>query len=165
MTDSEASLPTLHGRQDTLSEGEDRLRSVSNSSDTVAPQALFRARMAHQDAPPPSPYTTPPPAASPPTTASLITGLVPLEKADITVPPPRPMSRATTPTAQEAGPMFTFSSLHLSEMGIRGRPPRSPRHSVSEIQDMNSPRPIHHINPHRGGIKFNITQNNDDVFK
>ncbi len=55
----------------------------SYPSDTIAPQALFRARVAHQDAPPPSPYTTPPPPppqGSPPP-SSHGTGLVPLAKA------------------------------------------------------------------------------------
>ncbi|XP_023331331.1 poly(A) polymerase alpha isoform X2 [Eurytemora carolleeae] len=114
---------------------EDRLRSVSNSSDTVAPNFLYRSRINHQDAPPPSPFQTlynsqPQPFFNlhhSPSTQSL-PGMIPLSQADVTIPPPQPHSAPDSPVNQD-NQQFTFSR---GVKPLLARPHRSPRGSVSD---------------------------------
>jgi len=147
-------------RKESVSD-DDRLRSVSNSSDTVPPNFLYRARLTHQDAPPPSPFTGPP--ASPSNTSHSV--MIPLSEVDTSVPPPKPVtSTPPSPSPVKQGPQLTFSSLEGNEKQPSRRAPRSERLSVSELNDAPSPRPVMYKNRHPIDIKVNICQN-DDVFK
>jgi len=132
---------------------DDRLRSVSNSSDTVPPNFLFRSRVTHQDAPPPSPFSCPP--NSP-------TNMIPLSEVDTSVPPPLAVTSSSSPV--QKSPQLTFSSLERNEKQPSRRAPRSERVSISELNDAPSPRPVMYKNRHPIDIKVNIGQS-DDVFK
>lgn len=161
---------------------DERLRSVSNSSDTVPPSFLYRARVNHQDAPPPSPFLAaptptppsltggtsasfkaPPPVPVSPTTSSQsLPGMVPLSEADVTIPPPVPVSSPESPSDLD-GPQFTFSNLAGGVKALKSRPHRSPRLSISELMDATSPRPVNYKNRFPIDIKVNICHN-DEVF-
>jgi poly(A) polymerase Pap1 len=145
---------------------DDRLRSVSNSSDTVPPSFLYRSRINHQEAPPPFPF----PAHTHhnqynggyahPASPRPMPGMVPLLRADVTIPPPLPYTAPNSPAHQDSQ-QFTFSRPGPTKMFPR--PHRSPRRSVSEVNDLASPRPFNLPHRIKNDIKVNIS-NNDDVF-
>jgi len=129
---------------------DDRLRSVSNSSDTIPPNCLYRSRVNHQLAPPPSPPKLQP--------------LVPISQADISVPPPGTVPQPESPVPQLQEYSLTFSSIGGGQPRNKSsRPHRSPRLSISEISDVSSPRPVIYKNRFPIDIKVNMCQN-DDVF-
>jgi len=166
---------------------DDRLRSVSNSSDTIPPSVLYRSRINHQDAPPPSPFPahvhykqapfkapTPPsfvaqpPPLSPSNSTHSLPALVPLSQADVSVPPPLAVSAPDSPhsTQDSSGSTgLTFSSIRGGEKpSFKGRIHRSPRLSISELNDAASPRPVQYKHKVPIGIKVNMCSS-DDVFK
>jgi len=125
---------------------DDRLRSVSYSSDKFPPASLNLARVSHQDQLPLSPsYTT-------------MSGVVPLPaNVDTSVPPP-PL----------ATPPLSLSPTNVSFNQTKKRAwlsQRSPRVSLSEISDMSSPKPVRTSKATNGNIKFSLATNkNDNVF-
>jgi len=140
---------------------EDRLRSVSNSSDTVPPKMLYRARITHQDAPPPSHFGVPPP------NAINHPGAEPQkqeEESGNQVSLPTPTWCSDSSEAQEP-PHLTFSSLSAKEKLNKTRPKRSPRLSVSEVSDVYSPGPVKYKTRIPIDIKVNLGNGScDDVF-
>jgi len=123
---------------------DDRLRSVSHSSDKFPPASLNLARVSHQDQLPLSPsYTT-------------MSGVVPLPaNVDTSVPPPPLATLSLSPTHVSFSQ--TKKRAWLSQ--------RAPKVSISEISDMSSPKPVRTSKATNGNIKFSLANNkNDNVF-
>eukprot|EP00092_Neocalanus_flemingeri_P027552 GFUD01029892.1.p1 GENE.GFUD01029892.1~~GFUD01029892.1.p1 ORF type:complete len:278 (-),score=57.42 GFUD01029892.1:161-994(-) len=120
-------------RKESLSEAiNDRLRSVSYSSDKFPPASLNLARVSHQDQLPLSPTYS-------------MSGVVPLPaNVDTSVPPP---SLPTPPPS--VSPPLSFNSAKK-----RGWRTRSPRVSVSEIHDVSTPQPVRASHASNGHIKY-----------
>merc|ERR1719466_714034 len=133
-----------NGQKESTSDANDRLRSVSYSSDKFPPSSLNRARMNHQDQLPLSPCYT-------------MSGVVPLPaNVDPSVPPP---SLPTPPPS--VSPPLSFNMAKKRAW----RTQRSPRVSVSEIHDMSSPQPVHPNRAANAHIKFSLaSRRNDNVF-
>jgi len=131
--------------KDTLDEVNERLRSVSYSSDKFPPASLNLARVSHQDQLPLSPSYT-------------MSGVVPLPaNVDTSVPPPS----LPTPPPSLSPPPVSFQQAKKRAWRI----PRSPRISVSEISDMITPLPVRNSKTSSNNIKFSLTRNrNDHVF-
>jgi len=133
---------------------DDRLRSVSYSSDKFPPPSLNLARVSHQDQLPLSPSYS-------------MTGVVPLPNVDMSVPPPSlsALSPTLSPSALSS-PSSSSLSVSFNQAKKRAwRIPRSPRISVSEISDMKSPQPVRANNATNNNIKFSLTRNrHDSVF-
>jgi len=137
-------------RNDTKSKGiseevNERLRSVSYSSDKFPPASLNLARVSHQDQLPVSPSYT-------------MSGVVPLPaNVDTSVPPPS----LPTPPPSLSPPPISFQQAKKRAWRI----PRSPRVSVSEISDLTTPLPVMINKTTSSNIKFSLTRNrNDHVF-
>jgi len=133
--------------KESLSEAPDRLRSVSYSSDNdkFPPASLNLARVSHQDQLPLSPSYT-------------MTGVVPLPaNVDTSVPPPS----LPTPPPSISPPV----SFNMAKKGA-WQSKRSPRVSVSEIQDMSTPQPVRANQASNAHIKFSFASRRDDnVFR
>jgi len=121
--------------KESVSEANDRLRSVSYSSDKFPPASLNLARVSHQDQLPLSPTYT-------------MSGVVPLPaNVDTSVPPPS----LPTPPPSLSPPAVSFNQAKKRAW----RTPRSPRVSVSEIHDMSTPQPVRANNrATNGNIKY-----------
>jgi len=120
--------------KESLGEAPDRLRSVSYSSDKFPPASLNLARVSHQDQLPLSPSYT------------VMSGVVPLpSNVDTSVPPP---SLPTPPLS--VSPQLSFNAAKKRAW----RAQRSPRISVSEIQDMTTPQPVRVSKAVNGHIKY-----------
>jgi len=128
-----------------VDEANDRLRSVSNSSDKFPPASLNLARVSHQDQLPLSPSYS-------------MSGVVPLPaNVDTSVPPPS----LPTPPPTLSPPPISFQQAKKGAWRIS----RSPRISISEISDMSSPLPVRTNKATSGNIKFSLARNrNDNVF-
>merc|ERR1719449_473872 len=128
-----------------VEEVDERLRSVSNSSDKFPPASLNLARVSHQDQLPLSPSYT-------------MSGVVPLPaNVDTSVPPPS----LPTPPPSVSPPPVSFQQAKKKAWRI----PRSPRISVSEISDMTIPLPVRTNKTTSSSIKFSFARNrNDHVF-
>jgi len=131
--------------KETVEEVNDRLRSVSNSSDKFPPASLNLARVSHQDQLPLSPSYS-------------MSGVVPLPaNVDTSIPPPS----LPTPPPSLSPPPISFQHAKKGAWRI----PRSPRISISEISDMSSPLPVRTNKGTSGNIKFSLARNrNDNVF-
>jgi len=120
--------------KESLSEVNDRLRSVSYSSDKFPPASLNLARVSHQDQLPLSPSYT-------------MSGVVPLPaNVDTSVPPPS----LPTPPPSLSPPAISFNQAKKRAW----RTQRSPRVSVSEISDMSTPQPVRASKATNGNIKY-----------
>jgi len=136
----------VYNRSKESGDVDDRLRSVSYSSDKFPPPSLNLARVSHQDQLPLSPsYTT-------------MSGVVPLPaNVDTSIPPP-PLA---TPTLSLSPTNASFNQTKKRAWLSQ----RSPRVSISEISDMSSPKPVRPSKATNGNIKFSLATNkNDNVF-
>jgi len=159
---------------------DERLRSISNSSDSVPPSSIYRTRINHQDALPPSP-----PVPNSPSSVNTIKKLneavltsvpaanikkhaaepVPLSEIDISVPPPVKICHVDAVSIHSDdvnnGCVPTFCS---AEITVKRRATRSPRLSISELNDAPSPVPVQ-LHKNRTNIMVNLYHNGgDDVF-
>lgn len=146
---------------------DERLRSISNSSDTVPPSSVYRSRINQQDSLPPSPTPRISPARTAANNYKKMTD--PIVETDTSVPPPIKPGQADTASIKsepDGNTSFpSFSSLNGEEKAVKRRAPRSPRLSISELNDAPTLVPIQMQHHNRTNIMVNFYNcNGDDVF-
>ena len=108
---------------------------MSYSSDKFPPSSLNLARVSHQDQLPlsPSPFKS-------------MSGVVPLlVNVDTSVPPPA----IPTPPLSSSPSVVTFNFLQGKAARLR-----SPKLSLSEVNDLSSPKPMRPVRAPSGQIKY-----------
>jgi poly(A) polymerase len=137
-----------NNRKDSCSDTEDRLRSVSYTSDKFPPVSLTRARLTHQEKGPMSPMWP--------------VGLIPLT--DTSVPPPTAPNTTHPPPTTTQQPPGAATNPRPSFSVIRPQRQRALRLSQSEIRDTPTPRPITQAFKQQN-IRFSFSNADNEVFK
>lgn len=144
---------------------DERLRSISNSSDCVPPTSVYRSRINQQETLPPSPT----PRISPSNGVHTYKRMTePIVEIDTSMPPPVNKPAADTASIisdTDTNASFATFSSFCEEKAVKRRAPRSPRLSISELADAPSPVPIQMQHHNRTNIMVNLYNCvGDDVF-